>query len=67
MQDEDNRWSMGALYSVNTLQLLSHFCIQEHQTVLDPAEEINFATLPFKESRPRCAHPQQFWIHRCQV
>lgn len=38
---------MGALYSVHSLRLLSHFCIQEHSIAVHPLERIDFDSLPF--------------------
>lgn len=45
---------MGALYSTQSLQLLAHFCIQEHLVTFDPDKEIHFDELPFREPRQRC-------------
>lgn len=53
MQDGKNRWAMGALYSIKTLQLLAHFCIQEHEALLDPDKDIEFSKLTFKDARAR--------------
>jgi hypothetical protein len=53
IEDGDNRWSMGALYSVHSLGLLSHFYIQEHAVTLDPSRKISFSSLPSKQPKPR--------------
>lgn len=44
---------MGALYSVDTLELLSHFCIREYQITMDPDNGIDFRRLTVSNPRPR--------------
>ena len=53
IEDGDDRWSLGALYSVQTLKLLSHFCIQEHSVTVEPERRISFSTLPSKQPKAR--------------
>ena len=53
IEDGDDRWSLGALYSVQTLKLLSHFCIQEHTVTVEPERRISFSTLPSKQPKAR--------------
>jgi len=57
IEDGNNRWSLGALYSVHSLQLLSHFCIQEHAVTVDPSRRISFSTLPSKKPKSRSGPP----------
>ena len=38
---------MGALYSVHSSRLLSHFCILEQAVDVQPTEKIDFDKLPF--------------------
>jgi len=61
IEQGDNRWSMGALYSVHTLRLLSHLCIQEHAVTLDPSRRISFGSLPSKQPKSRSGS-HTFWV-----
>ena len=55
LQDGDSRWSMGPLYSVQSMRLRSSFYIREYGTTVDPAAHFDFAAQPQKEARGRCA------------
>ena len=52
LQDTKHRWSMGPLYNVQTLQLLSHFFIQETGTTVDPSKPVRFAE-HYSDEQPR--------------
>lgn len=54
-QDGDNRWSMGPLYSMESLDAASHFFVQEYSCNLRLDDAIDLAGLPYREPRPRCA------------
>ena len=51
MQDGENRWSMGPIYSLQNLHLLTHMFIREYATSVDPAGTVSFAEQPMQEAR----------------
>lgn len=51
MQDGENRWSMGPIYSLQNLHLLTHMFIREYATPVDPAGTVSFAAQPMQEAR----------------
>ncbi|KAK9842046.1 hypothetical protein WJX81_005876 [Elliptochloris bilobata] len=61
-QDGDSRWSMGPLYSVQSLRLRSSFYIREYATTVEPAGHIDFAAQPRKEARGRLAARPEEWL-----
>eukprot|EP00884_Botryococcus_braunii_P006348 jgi/Botrbrau1/15714/Bobra.4_1s0085.2 len=62
LEDGENRWSMGPLYSVQSLRLRSHFAIKEHKTVVDPNQPIDFASQPQRSERPRLDENPKTWF-----
>lgn len=54
VQDDKNRWSLGPLYSVQSLRLISHFMIREYQVEVDCTEAVAFNEDDFVDERPRC-------------
>ena len=44
---------MGPLYSIRTLELISHFCIVEHATEFVPEDAVDFDGQPWQNERPR--------------
>lgn len=41
---------MGALYSLQDLSLISHFCIQEKLTAIDPAKPMHFDKFKYRQA-----------------
>lgn len=62
LQDGENRWSMGPIYSMDNFHLLTHMCIHEYKTILDPEQKIDFAQQPMKEARPRLDADPANWM-----
>ncbi|KAK9812635.1 hypothetical protein WJX72_000997 [[Myrmecia] bisecta] len=61
--DMRHRWSMGPLYSMQTLRLVSHFYIKEHGTTINPSQPIHFAEhRPDETPRPRLDSDVQKWM-----
>lgn len=53
LQDEENRWSMGPIYNMQNLHMLTHMFIHEYKSVVNPQNKIDFAQQPTKEARPK--------------
>jgi hypothetical protein len=53
LQDGQHRWSMGPLYSMDSLEFLSHFFVREQSVAVDLDARIDMAALPCDEPRPR--------------
>jgi len=67
VQDGDNRWSMGPLYSVQSLRLRSSFFIREYATTVEPATHIDFASQPQKDAHGRCVLSVSCGVEACAV
>ncbi len=52
-QDAENRWSMGPIYNMQNLHMLTHMFIHEYKSVVNPQNKIDFAQQPTKEARPK--------------
>ncbi len=52
-QDAENRWSMGPIYNMQNLHLLTHMFIHEYKSIVNPENKIDFAQQPTKEARPK--------------
>lgn len=52
MQDDENRWSMGPIYSMQNMHLLTHMFIHEYASTIDPQQPLSFSEQPMKEARP---------------
>lgn len=62
LQDGDNRWSIGPVYSLHNLHLLTHIFIQEHATSLDPSGPVSFAEQPLQEARGKLEGDPTLWM-----
>lgn len=62
LQDGDNRWSMGPVYSMQNLHLLTHMFIHEYATKLEPDRPIEFDSQPRKEARPMLDPDPSTWM-----
>lgn len=51
LQDGENRWSLGPIYSLQNLHLLTHMFIREYATSVDPSGNVSFAEQPMSEAR----------------
>ena len=67
VQDGDNRWSMGPLYSVQSLRLRSSFFIREYATTVEPSAHIDFTSQPQKDARGRCVPFVGCGVEACTV
>lgn len=67
LQDGPRRWSMGALYSVHSSRLLSHFCILERAVEVQPTDKIDFEKLPFVQARERYGPAQDILLSYCSI
>lgn len=62
LQDGENRWSMGPIYSMQNLHLLTHMFIHEYATVVEPDGKLEFAQQPMKEPRPKLDSDPSNWM-----
>lgn len=62
MQDGENRWSMGPIYSMQNMHLLTHMFIHEYANTIDPQQPLSFSEQPMKEARPMYDHSA---LHCC--
>ncbi|DBA71298.1 TPA: hypothetical protein ACH3X2_011113 [Trebouxia sp. C0005] len=53
LQDAENRWSMGPIYNMQNLHMLTHLFIHEYKSVVNPQNKIDFAQQLTKEARPK--------------
>ena len=53
MQDDKSRWSLGPLYSVQSMRLISHFLIREYEVEINPDEAVVFHDSDISEARKR--------------
>lgn len=60
--DDKNRWSLGPLYSVQSLRLISHFAIREYEKRINPERAIQFRDEDIAEERPRLPQDPAEWL-----
>ncbi|KAL3140660.1 hypothetical protein ABBQ32_005226 [Trebouxia sp. C0010 RCD-2024] len=60
--DGKNRWSMGPIYSMQNLHLLTHMFIHEYATAIDPDQPLDFHEQPMKEARPMLDADPDSWM-----
>lgn len=62
LQDAENRWSMGPIYNMQNLHMLTHMFIHEYKSIVNPQSKIDFAQQPTKEARPKLDADPANWM-----
>ncbi|KAK9785596.1 hypothetical protein WJX73_002285 [Symbiochloris irregularis] len=60
--DGKNRWSLGPLYSMQSLRLISHFIIREYEVAVDASKPVLFREEDFEDERPRLSNNPADWL-----